>query len=111
MRDGEVVAYRADHLLTLVWQAEKKKKPVIMLPTTCSAVMTVLTPHSRRLVSKPAVVHCYSHFMNGVDIVDQHSIYYSLIRKTVKWWKKLKQLHSMYKLTVASPKSPVAYRR
>ena len=26
MRDGEVVAYRADHLLTLAWQAEKKKK-------------------------------------------------------------------------------------
>ena len=89
MRDGEVVAYRADHLLTLAWQAEKKKKPVIMLSTTCSAAMTVLTPHSRRPVSKPAVVDCYSHFMNGVDIADQHSVYYSFIRKTVKWWKKI----------------------
>ena len=78
MRDGEVVAYRADHLLTLAWQAKKKKKLVIMLSTTCSAAMTVLTPHSRKPpVSKPAIVDCYSHFMNGVDIADQHSVYYN----------------------------------
>ena len=90
MRDGEVVAYRADHLLALAWQAEKKKKPVIMLSTTCSAAMTVLTPHSQRPpVSKPAVVDYYNHFVNGVDIADQHSVYYSFIRKTVKWWRKI----------------------
>ena len=92
-----------------------------MLSTTCSAAMTVLTQHNRRPVSKPAVVDCYSHFMNGVDIVDQHSVYYSFIRKTVKWWKKivfwLKETsmvnsYILYKLTVsvASPKSLVAYR-
>ena len=75
MRDGELVAYRADHLLTLAWQAEKKKKPVIMLSTTCSAAMMVLFPHSQRPVSKPAVVDCYNHFMNGVDIADQHVVY------------------------------------
>ena len=78
MRDGEVVAYRADHLLTLAWQAKKKKKLVIMLSTTCSAAMTVLTPHSRKPpVSKPGRVDCYSHFMNGVDIADHHSVYYN----------------------------------
>ena len=32
---GEVVAYRADHLLTLTWLVEKKKKPAVML-STCS---------------------------------------------------------------------------
>ena len=90
-----------------------------MLSTTCSAAMTVLTPHSRRPVSKPAVVDCYSHFMNGVDIADQHAVYYRFIRKTVKWWKKIvfwltetSMVNSciLYKLTVASPKSPVVYR-
>ena len=89
MRDGKVVAYRADHLLTLAWKAEKKKKPVIMLSTTCSAARTVLIPQSRRHICKPAVVDCYSHFMNGVDIADQHAVYYSFIRKPVKWWKKI----------------------
>ena len=65
MREGEVVAYKADHLLTLAWQAKKKKKLVIMLSTTCAAAMTVLTPHSRKPpVFKPAIVDCYSHFMN-----------------------------------------------
>ena len=121
MRDGEVVAYRADHLLALAWQAEKKKKPVIMLSTNCSAAMTMLTPHSRRPpVSKPAVVHCYNHFMNGVDIADQHAVYYSFIRKTVKWWRKIvfwlietSMVNSsiLYEDTVESPKSHVAYRR
>ena len=90
-----------------------------MLSTTCSAAMTVLTPHSRRPpVSKSAVVDCYSHFMNGVDIADQHSVYYRFIRKTVKWWKKIAfwlietsmvNSYILYKLTVASPKSPAAY--
>ena len=54
--------------------------------------------------------------MNGVDIVDQHSVYYSFSRKTVKWWKKIVfwlretsmvNSYILYKLTVASPKSPV----
>ena len=60
--------------------------------------------------------------MNGVDIADQHSVYYSFIRKTVKWWKKIgfwltetsmvnSYTYILYKLTVASPKSPVAYRQ
>ena len=120
VRYGEVVAYRADHLLTLAWQAEKKKKPVIMLSTTCSAAMTVLTPPSRRPVYKPAVVDCYNHFMNGVDIADQHAVYYSFIRKTVKWWRKIVfwlietsmvNSYILYKDTVASPKSHVAYHR
>ena len=130
MRDAEVVAYRADHLLTLAWQAhlltlawqaEKKKKLVIMLSTTCSVAMTVLTPPSRKPpVSKPAIVDCYNHFMNGVDIADQQSVYYRFIRKTVKWWKKIAfwlietsmvNSYILYKLTVASPKSPAAYRR
>ena len=83
--------------------------------------MTVLTPHSRKPpVSKPAIVDCYNHFMNGVDIADQHSVYYRFIRKTVKWWKKIAfwlietsmvNSYILYKLTVASPKSPAAYRR
>ena len=115
------MAYRADHLLTLAWHAEKKKKLVIMFSTTCSAAMTVLTPHSQKPpVSKPAIVDCYNHFMNGVDIADQHSVYYRFIRKTVKWWKKIAfwliemsmvNSYILYKLTVASPKSPAAYRR
>ena len=37
LRDGEVMAFRADHLLTLAWRAKKKKKPVIMLSSNSSA--------------------------------------------------------------------------
>ena len=97
MRDGEVVACRADHLLTLVWQA----------------AMTVLTVHSRRHVYKPAVVDCYNNFMNGV-------VFAALFSKTVNWWRKIVcwliempmvNSYILYKDTVASPKSHVAYHR
>ena len=52
--------------------------------------------------------------MNGVDIADQHAVYYSFIRKTINWWKKivfwLIEMSTVnnyipYKHTVLCPKS------
>jgi len=85
LRDGEVMAFRADHLLTLAWRAKKKKKPVIMLSSNSSAA----TEGATEKQIKPVVVHTYNKHMNGVDIADQHSTYYCFLRKTIKWWRKL----------------------
>ena len=50
----------------------------------------------------------------------QHSVYYSFIKKTVKWWKEIVfwvtetsmvNSYILYKLTAANLKSPYAYRR
>ena len=101
--DGEVIAYRCDHLLGLTWRAEKKKKPVIMVSTHSSAATTLVQPanHFSTPVMKPVVIDMYNQYMNGVDISDQYqymngvdisdqyTVYYSFIRKTVKWWRKL----------------------
>ena len=122
LKDGEVVAYRADHLLALTWCAENKKKPVIMVSTQSSAATTLVGPgsHSRIAVVKPVVIDNYNHSMNGVDITDQYTVYYSFIRKTVKWWRKLffwmletavVNSYILYRDSTSSPKSHIQYRR
>ena len=91
MSSGEVIAYRADHLLALAWLAERNKKPVIMISTSSSAAVTTVTFRNRHVQPKvkPVVVDSYNHHMNGVDIADQYAVYYSFVRKTVKWWRKV----------------------
>ena len=91
LRNDEVMAFRHGHLLALAWRAAGKKQPVIMLSTECSASTVVVPSHrsASNTQMKPLVVHTYNHNMNGVDIADQHAVYYSFLRKTVKWWRKL----------------------
>ena len=40
-------------------------------------------------IKKPYAVGQYNKFMKGVDKADQYLSYYSVLRKTVKWSKKL----------------------
>ena len=83
---GEVMAFRDGDLLALTWHAARKKKPVIMLSTECSAksVAVAARQSGSEPQTKPVIVHTYNQQMNGVDIADQHAVYYSLLRKTVK---------------------------
>ena len=89
--EGEVMAFRNDHLMALTWRAKKKKAPVVMLSTECSAQMvTVPSRHSGAAAQeKPTAVHTYNQNMNGVDISDQYTATYPFTRKTIKWWRKV----------------------
>ena len=122
---GEVMAFRDGDLLALTWHAARKKKPVIMLSTECSAksVAVAARQSGSEPQTKPVIVHTYMYNqqMNGVDIADQHAVYYSLLRKTVKWWRKLffwlietavVNSYTLYNCTV-TPRRPnhLAYRR
>ena len=58
--------------------------------------------------------------MNGVDVADQHTVYYSFVRKTIKWWRKLcfwlletavVNSYILYRNTTPLPKSHIHYRR
>ena len=91
LKGGEVIAYRTPKLLALAWQAEKRKKPVFMVSTEASASSVTVQPRNSHSspVQKPSVVDLYNHNMNGVDIADQHSVYYAFQRKTRKWWRKV----------------------
>ena len=78
---------QSDRLLALGWRAAQKKKPVIMVSTeSCAKPTTVTSVATRRASVKLKVVDNYNRSMNGVD---QYTEYYSFIRKSVKWWRKL----------------------
>ena len=83
LKSGEVVAFRNGSFLALAWRGETKKKPVIMLSTEGSANMVDVPRRRTRAApqAKPLVVHTYNQHMNGVDIADQHSVYYSFFAK------------------------------
>ena len=40
-------------------------------------------------ISCPEIIHDYNHFMGGVDLADQAMCYYSVGRKTMKWWRHI----------------------
>lgn len=90
LADDEVKAFRADRLLAFEWRAAKKKKSLIMISTESSSNMVqIQSCGTQQEVQKLFVVNHYNHSMNGVDCADQYTIYYSLIRKARKWWRKL----------------------
>ena len=87
---NEVKAFRDSRMMVLEWKAPKSKSSVIMLSTESPATMTnVQLSRKRGEMQKPLVVHRYNQSMNGVDRADQNSVYYSFIRKSRKWWRKL----------------------
>lgn len=90
LKDGEVQAYRSGRFLALAWRAPSKKKGIIMLTSKDSAnVISVTSRATHKEAEKPVVVDSYNQSMNGVDLADQYTVYYSFIRKSKKWWKKV----------------------
>ncbi len=112
LQAGETRCFRDGRLLTLTWRAESKKKPLIMVSSSCLArPMTVTT--RRDTVSKPAVVNTYNHSMNGVDVADQLTVFYSFVRKLFFYLLEVAVVNSflLYWQTVSSPKIHLGYRR
>ena len=119
LQEGETRSFRDGRMLVTAWRAEKRKKPVILVSSGCSArPVTLATRHES--VSKPAVVNAYSHSMNGVDIADQLTVFYSFVRRTRKWWRKvffyllevsIVNSYLLYRQKVANPQNHLRYRR
>ena len=93
--------------MALAWRAESKKKPLIMLSSSCSVEPVIISTRGERV-------------SNGVDVADQLTVFYSFVRKTRKWWRKLffymtevsiVNSYLLYKLTVTQPRNHVGYRR
>lgn len=78
---------RKDQLLALRWM---DKKPVYILSTIHKAVMVkTKIDHKGSPILKPFPVHQYVRYMMGVDLSDQLMQYYTFLRKSCKWWRKL----------------------
>ena len=88
LRGGDVEAFRAGSLLCVAWQGVTKKKPVVMLSTSSSHDM-VSVRSRQNSQRKPVSVDRYNNCMNGVDRADQYTVYYSFVRRSVKWWRKV----------------------
>ena len=120
LANDETVAFRSDRLLALGWRAAQKK-PLIMLATeSCATPVSVRSKATGRTALKPKVVDEYNMSMNGVDKADQFTVYYSFIRKSRKWWRKLffwvfevtvVNSYILYKINIQSPLSHLHYRR
>ena len=116
---GQVKAFRDGRMLVTSWRAETRKKPIFMISTGCSA-RPIRVRRRRDTVTKPSVVDVYNNNMNGVDTADQLTVFYSFVRKTRKWWRKVffwlmetsvVNSYLLYKQSVARPKSHLDYRR
>ena len=87
-RKGDYVFRRDGPLLCLKWQ---EKKDVLMLSTIHEAIF-VETGRVDRLgnkIEKPEAVYYYCSRMGGVDLSDQLLKYFSFLRKSTKWSRKL----------------------
>ena len=100
----------------------QEKSAVVMLSTESSARMVIVPARHSQAgeQKKPLAVHTYNQHMNGVDIADQYNVSYPLIRKTVKWWRKVffwlmdvsvTNSYALYGDIQQSPKSHITYRR
>lgn len=121
LANDEIVAYRTDRLLALGWRAAQKKKPLFIVSTeSCAKPVSVRSVATGRIAQKPLVVDEYNHSMNGVDKADQYTVYYSFIRRSHKWWRKLffwlfevtlVNSFILYQTTVSNPLTHFKYRQ
>ena len=92
-----------------------------MLSTeSCAKPTTVRAVAIGRTAVKPKVVDDYNRSMNGVDKADQYTVYYSFIRKSRKWWRKLffwlfevtiVNSYILYRITTPNPSTHLHFRQ
>ncbi|XP_033218240.1 piggyBac transposable element-derived protein 4-like [Belonocnema kinseyi] len=86
---GDMKVLHTPKLCLIVW----KDKKVVSLLTTheCPVMMTTgkLNRRTEEYQEKPNVVISYNNNMGGVDLSDQIIHLYELLRKTVKWYRKV----------------------
>ena len=65
------------------------KRSVYCLSTICGRGTELITQWKKGGCGKEMVeiINDYNCFMNGVDTVDQHLVYYAIGRKGLKWWR------------------------
>ena len=62
-----------------------------------SAEMVEVRNRNGQAKQKPNIVKDYNKYMSGIDLADQMMSYYSSLRKTIRWYKKL----ALHVLTMA----------
>jgi len=88
LKTGECVSRRNGRIVVSKW---RDKREVMMLSTLHTGKMTDSGKVNRRRerVNKPDSVIDYNMHMCGVDRMDQLVSYYTPLRKTLKWYRKV----------------------
>jgi hypothetical protein len=89
LKKGEAVYRQRENLLAIKW---KDKRDVTVLSTKHMPTFS-LTGKVNRVTREPICIPTcileYNKYMGGVDRSDQLGKYYTITRKSMKWWKKL----------------------
>ncbi len=87
---GSMEFRKCGNLTAVRW---KDKRDVTALSTIHCNDVQVIPPRRDEArdqeVSKPLMIYDYNKHMGGVDQLDQHLCYYTVGRRTLKWWKRL----------------------
>lgn len=84
LKRGELIAAQKNNVTILKW---KDKRDVLMISTCHADEQTMCTGRNQRL--KPNMILEYNDRKKGIDLSDELASYYSPIRKTLTWYKKV----------------------
>ena len=89
LKKGQSLFWWKGDIMVQVW----KDKRLVQMKSVIHGATIVNTGRKDRQkrmeIMKPNAVIQYSKFMKGVDRADQYLSYYAVLRKTVKWSKKV----------------------
>lgn len=93
MKMGDSKFAMAGDISITVWR-DRGKKPVVIAsnyhnPTNITTVQRTNKEGKKEEVTCPYPVHDYNKYMGGVDNFDQLREYYSISKKSCRWWMKL----------------------
>lgn len=86
LKAGQSIFCRRNDVLLQTW---KDKREVRMVSTLHQATIERKERKRGGSVKKPSCILEYNKYMKGVDRADQYLSYYSILRKTMKWSKKV----------------------
>lgn len=50
----------------------------------------------------PKIINDYNNFMGGIDVVDQHFVYYAIGRRGVKWWRRARVFYRLLEMAIVN---------
>lgn len=86
LKKGELAFQSCDDITVCKW---KDKRDVLVITNKHNVEMVNVRNQNGKISSKPNIVVDYNLGMSGIDRGDQMVSYYSCLRKTLRWHKKL----------------------
>ena len=86
LKKGELFWKRSDSVVTCKW---RDKREVLTVSNMHQIEMVDCMNRNKKVTKKSNTVRDYNSGMSGIDRSDQMLSYYSSLRKTIRWYKKL----------------------